>query len=127
MTEVDLIALVPGFPLWPQVACKVDAVQMTADVALAYSRTLAVATDACVGSQLDMWEAEPTVWFRWRFLDEQPIGQLTAPEVGGAGRPWYGQTSGSPRISAGCPSACAQDEQTDCRTAATGPAALAIA
>lgn len=100
LAEMDIADLAPGTPVWPQLARQLDAVHMTATGALAFWRTprrseprytarlrlLAAMTEAKMGSPLDMWEAESTIWFRWRFTSETPLGRLTVPHFGGGRR-----------------------------------------
>jgi len=87
--------MAPGSPIWARVAEQVDAVHMTAAGANAFWRTptaadprrgprlraLANLTSAGLGSPLDMWEAESTVWFRWRFTAAAPAGHVDVPLI----------------------------------------------
>ena len=43
-------------------------------------------TEAKMGSPLDMWQAESTIWFRWHFSNQTPLGPLTVPQFGGGRR-----------------------------------------
>ncbi len=91
--QLDLAAMAPGKPIWPQMTRIVDGVHMTAQGALAFLRTpgskdprlsrhLRVLTElqAAQGTHpLDLWESERTIWFRWCFSDAKKVADVTVP------------------------------------------------
>lgn len=89
--EDKLAAIAPDPPCWPRVAEHVDAVHMTAEGALAFPCTPAPGDLPQAGlvsafakriagrGPLDFWEAERTIWFRWRFSKARRIGDIAFP------------------------------------------------
>ncbi len=100
--QLDLAAMAPGTPIWPQMKRIVDGVHMTADGARAFLRTPASkdprysrhvrVLGALSGKgthPLDLWESERTIWFRWCFSDAKRVGDVAVPLFPGelVGRP----------------------------------------
>ena len=96
--ELDLIAIAPGpvKDIWATVARRYDAVHMTEQGAtVAFHRTpragepgrddrlrvLHAVLDAGLGSPLDMWEAESTIWFGWHFADVRDLGLVDVAQI----------------------------------------------
>ena len=96
--ELDLVTIAPGpvKDMWATVAQTFDAVHMTAQAAsVAFHRTprpgepgrderlrvLHALTGAGLGSPLDMWEAESTIWFGWHFADVRDLGLLDVAQI----------------------------------------------
>lgn len=106
LAELDLMAFAPGFPVWSQIAEKFDGVHMTEEGARAFWHTplpddpmrpirlqaLVAATEAELGSPLDMWETESTWWVRWCFKTCKRIGLIDVPQLPPGPRP--GPTGG---------------------------------
>jgi hypothetical protein len=90
-SEDEFAGLAPEAPYWPRVAEHLDAVHMTAAGALAFPCTpapgdlpqagliTAFAKRIAGRGPLDFWEAERTIWFRWRFSQARHIGDIQFP------------------------------------------------
>lgn len=89
--EDEFAAIAPEAPYWPRVADHFDAVHMTAEGALVFPCTpapgdlpqpgliTALAKRNLERGPLDFWEAERTIWFRWRFSDARRIRDIHFP------------------------------------------------
>lgn len=97
--EADLMLFSPDLfgdgRLWQEMASRFAGAHMTANGAVAFWRqpapsetrwlerlgVLQVMTETGLGTPLDWWEAESTIWFDWRFSTKERIADIAVPTI----------------------------------------------
>lgn len=99
LAEADLVLDAPDLfgdrRVWPLIASRFAGAHMTANGARSFWRqpapseprwlermgALQVLKEMGLGTPLDWWEAESTIWFEWRFSAMERIADVAVPEI----------------------------------------------
>lgn len=99
LAEADLVLYAPDLfgdgRVWQEIASRFAGAHMTSHGARAFWRqpapsesrwlerlgVLQVMKESGLGTPLDWWEAESTIWFGWHFCAKERIGDLAVPEI----------------------------------------------